>query len=520
MNSDSGKTESIWTATADVPFGTGLTEDQQTNVCVVGAGIAGMTTAYLLVCEGKSVVIVDDGLIGGGETGRTTGHLSNALDEGYSEIERLYGEKGSRLAAESHTAAIDKIENIVREENIDCDFSRLDGYLFLPPGQDVEFLRYEMEAAQRAGLSGVRFVDSAPFADFNTGPSLLFPNQGQFHPIKYLAGLAKAFERAGGKIFTRTHIAEIERGERPLCISGNGRRISCNDVVVATNTPVNDWITMHTKQESFRTYVIGVAVPKGSVKKALYWDTADPYHYVRLQPLSEKHDIVLIGGEDHKTGQAEDTEERFDRLESWAQMIFANIEFVEFRWSGQVQEPIDSLAFLGRNPGDDNVYIATGDSGHGLTHGTIAGMLITDLIQDRQNDWRDIYDPSRKTLRAAGEFAKAQFNVAKQYLDYVTGGDVASTEEIGNDMGAVVRRGFQKVAAYRDTTGALHEMSAVCPHLGCVVDWNNTEKTWDCPCHGSRFNALGKVINGPANTDLGPAEQEDDPIEGIPVVLA
>jgi Rieske Fe-S protein len=289
--------------------------------------------------------------------------------------------------------------------------------------------------------------------------------------------------------------------------------------VVATNTPVNDWLAIHTKQAPYRTYVIGALVPKNSVRRALYWDTPDPYHYVRIQPLSDAHDVLIVGGEDHKTGQAEDTDERFDRLESWARQLFPMIEFVEFHWSGQVMEPVDGLAFIGRNPLDrENIFIATGDSGNGMTHGTIAGMLITDLIQGRDNEWAKLYDPTRKPLHAMAEFARENLNVARQYVDYVTGGDVKNADEIRQGTGAVLRRGFQKVAAYRDQDGTLHEMSAICPHLGCVVDWNDTEKSWDCPCHGSRFDAYGKVINGPANTNLSPTEDQEYPVEPTPVI--
>jgi len=517
MKSDAGKTDSIWTATADIPVGSPLTENHTTNVCIVGAGIAGMTTAYLLAKDGLAVTVLDDGVIAGGETGRTTAHLSFALDDRYTELERLHGERGARLAAESHKAAVDRIEQIVAEEIIDCDFSRLDGYLFLAPGQDVRDLEDEMEAAHRAGLSDVRLVDRAPIPGYSTGPALLFPNQGQFHPVRYLEALARAIERMGGRIHTRTHVEQINAGENPSAKVQDGPTVHANCMVVATNTPINDWVTIHTKQAPYRTYVIGILVPKGSIPKALYWDTLDPYHYVRLQPHSEKHDVLIVGGDDHKTGQATDTDLRFDHLEEWARQIFPNLGVVEYRWSGQVLEPVDGLAFIGKNPGDDNVFIATGDSGHGMTHGTIAGILISDLIQHRDNAWVKIYDPSRKTLKAAGEFARENFNVARQYVDYVTGGDVNDADEIKNGAGAVVRRGFQKLAVYRDETGALHEMSAICPHLGCVVDWNDTEKTWDCPCHGSRFNALGKVVNGPANTDLQPAE-DVDPIDTVPAV--
>ena len=213
MKSDAGKTDSIWTATADIPVGSPLTEDTQTNVCIVGAGIAGMTTAYLLAKDGLSVTVLDDGVIAGGETGRTTAHLSFALDDRYTELERLHGESGARFAAESHKSALDQIEEIVSQEKIDCDFLRVDGYLFLAPGQDVRDLEDEMEAAHRAGLVDVRMVDAAPIPGYRTGPALLFPNQGQFHPVKYLEGLAKAIEREGGRIHTRTHVESIESGK-------------------------------------------------------------------------------------------------------------------------------------------------------------------------------------------------------------------------------------------------------------------------------------------------------------------
>jgi glycine/D-amino acid oxidase-like deaminating enzyme/nitrite reductase/ring-hydroxylating ferredoxin subunit len=512
MKSDSGKNDSIWTATADVPLYPPLEENLTANVCVVGAGIAGMTTAYLLAREGKSVVVIDDGQIAGGETGRTTAHLVNVLDDRYFELERMHGEKGARLAAESHTAAVDEIERIVNEEKIDCEFTRLDGYLFMPPAGELEFLQTELEACHRAGLTNVRMVERAPLPDYNTGVALHFPNQAQFHPVNYLNALAKAIERDGGRIFTRTHVDRIESG-KPAIVGARDKTVRANFVVVATNTPINDWVTIHTKQFPYRTYVIGALVPKGSVPLGLYWDTADPYHYIRLQPLSDQHDVLIIGGEDHKTGQAEDTQERFDRLESWGRHVFPNIEFVEFRWSGQVVEPVDSLAFIGRNPGEDNIFIATGDSGNGMTHGTIAGMLITDLIRGRENEWVKLYDPSRTPRRAMAEYARGNLNVARQYVEYVTGGDVTTPEAIPPGGGAVIRRGVQKVACYRDDSGEVHELSAICPHLGCVVHWNAAEKTWDCPCHGSRFDALGQVVNGPANSGLRPTEDEDEPIE-------
>jgi Rieske Fe-S protein len=220
------------------------------------------------------------------------------------------------------------------------------------------------------------------------------------------------------------------------------------------------------------------------------------------------YDILIVGGEDHKTGQKDDANKRYAWLERWTRTRFPMIEDIAFRWSGQVMEPVDGLAFIGRNPlDDDNVFIATGDSGNGMTHGTIAGILLTDLIIGRENEWATLYDPSRITLRAAVEFAKENLNVAAQYTDLVTPGEVDSADEVKAGEGAVVRRGLSKVAVYRDEQNVLHERSAVCVHLGCIVNWNSEEKTWDCPCHGSRYDALGKVIQGPANGDLSPVEE-------------
>ena len=495
-------------STARVPDQAPLTEDTHANVCIVGAGIAGMTTAYLLAHEGRSVVVLDDGRIGGGMTERTTAHLSNAIDDRYFEIERLHGQGGAKLAAQSHTAAMDRIESIVIEEGIDSDFERLDGYLFVAPGDSIDVLEREVKAAHRAGLTDVEQVERAPIDFFDTGACLRFPRQAQFHPLKYLTGLSRAIERDGGRIFTGTHVTNMEGGANARVETRNEHVVNADSIVIATNTPVNNIVTIHTKQAPYTTYVIGGRIPRGSVIRAHYWDTADPYHYVRVQSVSPKgddhYDVLIVGGEDHKSGQADEGSQRHSQLEAWARERFPMIERIEYRWSGQVMESADGIAFIGRNPGDPrNVFIATGDSGMGMTHGTIAGILITDLIMGRESPWTPLYDPSRKTLRAFLKYAGENINVAGQYVEgYLRGGDVDSSEEIAQGEGAVIRRGIAKLAVYRDEQGTLHERSAVCPHLGCIVRWNRLEKTWDCPCHGSRFDRYGRVTNGPANSHL------------------
>lgn len=514
MHDSSGQSQSVWMDAAGDRYRRGLQDSISTQVCIVGAGIAGMSTALLLAREGVEVVILDDGPIADGETIRTTAHLSNAIDDRYIEIERLHGERGARLAADSHTAAIDKIEALITELSIACDFTRVDGYLFVPPGEPFQLLKDELAAAHRAGLPEVRLVERAPIRSFNTGPALIFPRQGQFHVLKYLLGLAKEFERLGGRIYTRSHVRDVD-GKEGLVKLDNGATVHANHFVVATNSPVNDAFVMHTKQAPYRTYAIAMPVERNSVERALFWDTPDPYHYVRLQPLPADHprhathELLIVGGEDHKTGQGGDADDRYRRLEHWTRERWPQIEPMEYAWSGQVMETIDGLSYIGRNPKDSpNVYIATGDSGHGMTHGTIAGMLLTDLIQGRGNAWDTLYDPSRRTVKAAGDYLKENLNVAAQYLDYVKPGDVRSVEQIGPESGALVRRGKRLIAAYRDETGQLHERSAVCTHMGCIVQWNKEERSWDCPCHGSRFDIDGEILTGPAISGLSAATEE------------
>jgi glycine/D-amino acid oxidase-like deaminating enzyme/nitrite reductase/ring-hydroxylating ferredoxin subunit len=503
MHTDSGKTRSIWMAIADPPAPGPLTQDVEADVCIVGGGIAGITTAYLLMRAGGRVVLIDDGPLTGGETSRTTAHLAFYIDDGLSEIERMHGLENLRLHVESHRAAVDRIESIARDEGIVCDFQRVDGYLFVSPeGEKHDYLEEEIAAAQRIGWNDVRWIDRAPLS-FDTGRCLCFPRHGQFHPLKYLSGLLGAIARGGGQIHTHTHADEITGGDEARVVTRGGHTIRCRHVVVATNSPVNDRFAIHTKQAPYRTFTIGCRIPSGSVPPGLYWDTEDPYHYVRIQSQGD-HDVLIVGGEDHKTAHYNDGLERFNRLHEWTKQRFPMAGALAYTWSGQVMEPVDAVAFIGRNPMDSpNVYVATGDSGMGMTHGTIAGMLLSDLILGRANPWEKLYDPSRASaIKHASEFAKENLDVGVKYLDWIAPGQRNDVQEIAPGSGAVIRRGLSKVAVHRDEQGQVHERSAVCPHLGCVVQWNDTEGSWDCPCHGSRFSPTGQVLNGPAIGEL------------------
>ena len=487
-----------------VPERPPLSADTRADVCVIGAGIAGLTSAYLLAKKGSRVLVIDDGPIGGGMTSRTTAHLMGWIDDMYYELERLHGEEDARLAARSHAAAIDAIEAICDHEKIECSFARLDGYLVLDPSSDPDELVEEYRACQRAGVPGVEWVKRAPIDGLDTGYAIRFPRQGQFHPLQYLGGLARAIERLGGRICNGTHAEHVKGGERPHVLTRSGHRIDCNAVVVATNSPISDHVAIHTKQAPYITYVIALRVPRGSVETALFWDTLEDYHYVRL--MEPGGDVLIVGGEDHKTGQADDAERRFAMLELWARERFPMAREVLHRWSGQVMETVDYLAYAGKDPGDENVYVITGDSGMGMTHGTIGGIVVADLVHGGAPEWAALYDPGRITMKAARDYVRENANVAAQYADWVKPGEVKSPEQIPAGQGAILRRGVHKVAAYRDPAGELHEFSARCTHLGCAVRWNATEACWDCPCHGSRFSAMGEVLNGPAHRALEPME--------------
>src|SRR5947209_3402395 len=447
-------------------------------------------------------------------TGRTTAQLVNAIDDRYLDIEKFLGRECSRLHAESHTAAIDKIEEIVGELKLDCDFERIDGYLFLPLGGSVEELMTELDAGHRAGIAGVKRVDEVPNTKIKTDAVLKWPRQAQFHPLKYLEGVARGIVDLGGQIFTGTRIVNV-KDEDPVTIeTSDGYTITAQTAVVATNCPINDRLVIHSKQAPYATYVICLRV-KEKIDHAHFWDTAMtaedekqiigpvPYHYVRFA-TDEQGDVLMVGGEDHKSGQASDFQARLNSLERWTRDRFPFVGEITDRWSGQVMEPVDGVAYIGKNPGGKNVYVATGFSGNGMTHGTIAGMLISDLIAGRENPWTELYAPNRITLqpKVVADYAMENANVAAQFRDYISSGDELSADKIKRGEGAILRDGARKIAAYCDEQGAVHKFSAVCAHLGCVVRWDGFEKTWDCPCHGSRFDALGRVVNGPAISDL------------------
>ncbi len=510
MNVGDERSRSCWMDHAPVIDAPPLAADESCDVVVIGSGIAGLSTAYELARFGRSVVVIDRGKIGYGMTARTTAHLASELDDFYSELIRVRGEDEARLYHDSQVAAINRIEAICRDEGIDADFARVDGYLFPAEPEHRSELEEEYQACKSIGVD-VEWVERAPVPGLDTGPALRFPNQGRFHPTKYLAGLARAIVARGGRIYAdTTHASDKETDEGVEITTEAGPVIRASAAVFATNSPTNDKVTIHTKQLPDRTYVVAGRVPKGSVPDALVWDTYEAYHYVRIQPLSETEDLIIVGGGDHRSGEQHNMDERLDDLERWTRERYPSFTTSEYRWSGQVMEPIDFMPFSGRNPGQTNVYIHTGDSGQGITNGVAGSLTIMPLIIGEDSRYAPVLDPSRKSMTSTssvGEFVRGQAGVVKNFAEYVGPGDVKSVDELQPGEGALIRSGMSQVATYKAEDGTIIRRSPVCTHMGCLVHWNGFEKCWDCPCHGSQFAPDGQVLNGPAVKPLAEVEE-------------
>jgi glycine/D-amino acid oxidase-like deaminating enzyme/nitrite reductase/ring-hydroxylating ferredoxin subunit len=499
MNNDEhyikDRTQSIWES-VEMPQFPCLQEDLKAEVCVIGGGITGLLVAYELLKRGRQVVVVEASRIGSGQTGRTTAHLTYQLEEELQVLIKQLGKEKLQMFLDSHRQAVDRLEEIARDEQIECDFKRLDGFLFLGREDQKDLLHKEISAAREIGVE-LDFIEDTPLLSHRI-PAVRFPRQGQFHPPKFLAGIARSIQSMGGLIFEETHVGEIgKRQDQAILKTDNGQRIEARQLVVCTHSPVNTRFHIHTKQFAFRTYALGFAWNGPAQDDVLLWDTEDPYHYVRFQGQT-----IIVGGGDHRTGQEPQTDP-FYELERWSRASLPMLGEIEWRWSGQIFEPADQVAYIGRNPGvEKNVFIATGESGIGMTSAAIASMLIPDLMEDKSHPWEKLYDPSRTPIRSLTEYVKENVNVALQYKDWITPSEVTDVSDIPLDKGAVMREGISRSCIYHDEDDQFEKKSAICPHLGGIVHWNDVEKTWDCPCHGSRFNVHGQVIEGPSISGL------------------
>lgn len=489
--------KSLWTVTAPARRFPRLAGDMTVDVVVVGAGIAGLTAALLLKRAGKRVVVLEMNRILTGQTGQTTAHLTELLDTPYAKLLRDFGEKGARLAAASHRAAIEQMATLVDELRIDCGFQRVPLFRYAETERELLSLQEEVHAARLAGLTAT-FVPSVPLP-YATKGALRVEDQAWFHPRRYCQALADAFEGGGCHLYEDTRVVEVHDGVPCRVVTEQGV-VTATSVIEATTTPLNR-LFLHTKLYPYRTYAVAARL-QASLEPGLYYDSREPYHYIRTQQV-DGEDWLIVGGEDHKVGHDDATDTHFAALEAYTLRRFP-VGPVEHTWSGQVIEPADGLAYIGRNSHSRHTYVATGFSGNGMTYGTLAGMLVCDAVLGKQNPYAALYDATRvKPAAGARDFLQENADVALHFVvDRLSGPDARALSEVEPDEGRIVEVQGQKVAVYREEGGAVHAVSPVCTHLGCHVQWNRAERSWDCPCHGARYSPTGKVLNGPAVRDL------------------
>ncbi|HEX8556659.1 MAG TPA: FAD-dependent oxidoreductase [Pyrinomonadaceae bacterium] len=498
-----GRPVSLWLATTPETQYPSLSGDVSVDVAVLGGGIAGVATAYLLKQAGATVAVVEAGRVVESVTGNTTAKITSLHGLIYDQLVSDFGEEKARLYGEAQEAAKEKIASLVEGLGIDCDFRRAAAYTYTLDEREKEQVEREVEAARRLGLPATYTEETElPFA---VRAAVRFDDQAQFHPRKYLLALAERIPGGGSHVFERTRAFDIEDGE-PCAVKASGGTVRAKSVVVATHFPYYDPNIYFAAMYPTRSYVLGCRL-NGPAPRGMYVGTGASRNSIRNSPY-EGGEIVMLGGGRHKTGQGGDTRERYQRLEEWARANF-DVASVEFRWSTQDNNTVDGVPYIGRlSSGSKHVYVATGFKGWGMTNSHVAALLLGDMIQGRANPWAEVFDPSRfKPVTSARDFVRENMNVAKEFMaDRVSTPELGSLDVIPPGHGEVVEWRGERVAVYKDEGGRVSACSAVCTHMGCVVHWNSAERSWDCPCHGSRFNYDGKVIQGPANEALEPKQ--------------
>jgi glycine/D-amino acid oxidase-like deaminating enzyme/nitrite reductase/ring-hydroxylating ferredoxin subunit len=491
------KHQSIWSDIADseMPSYPPLDGDVRVDVAIVGAGITGLTAARLLVREGKRVAVLEQHQVGSGTTGGTTAHVTQVLDLRFRDLRSKFGRDDLRVVVDSSRAALELIASLVEEDAISCDFARIPAYLYTEHPDEVSSLEEEVEAANEAGMPA-SLVREVPLP-FPVAAAVRYEDQARFHPLSYLASLARTVHANGGRIYEETRVIDVEAGE-PCRVRTERGTVTAESVLFATHTPAG-FSLLHAELEPLRSYVLGVKLRGENPPDGLFFDTEEPYNYTRRQG-----DILIVGGKDHKTGEG-DPEESYQALEEYVRKRW-DVESIGYRWSAQLYHPPDGLPMIGRALTSGHVWLATGYSGVGMVFGTLGGMLLTDFALGRENPWAEVYKPSRiKPLAAGPQVAKLNIEAAATFVkDRVTIPKVQDLSEVPVGEGRVVEIGGERAAVYREESGAVHAVSPVCTHALCIVHWNGAEKSWDCPCHGSRFAIDGGVLEGPAVKALAP----------------
>lgn len=474
------------------------------DVAVVGGGITGVTSALLLAQAGQSVALFEAREVGSGVTSGSTGHLTQVLDTRYEALERQVGVEGARLVAASGAEVIDLIAQLVERLQLDCQFSRVPGYLFTEREEHVDNLERELDAARRAGISVEPCAAPLPFA---TRLALRFPGQAQLDPLAYLYGLVGELARSGCHVFEHSRVVAIDEGEPCRLHLERGGEVTAGRVVLATHVPLNR-LLLTPRLAQYRSYVLSGPAPTSV--PGLFWDTEDPYHYIRRHPVGDSFHW-LLGGADHKTGQEPASSDPFLELRAYGAKL--GLTALSGYWSAQVVEPADGLPLIGKNALSQRVYVATGFSGNGLTLGTLAALILRDACLGQPSRYSRLYAATRiESVAALRTFIGENVDFPLHLLsDALQPPEARALDEIDRGEGKTIRVGGERLAVYRDWHGTLHAVSPVCTHLGCHVKFNSAEATWDCPCHGSRFDVQGRVLDGPAVRPLRHRELEEGP---------
>jgi glycine/D-amino acid oxidase-like deaminating enzyme/nitrite reductase/ring-hydroxylating ferredoxin subunit len=510
-------TASYWTDNTPAPRFSALKEDIAVDVLVVGAGITGITAAYLLKRAGYNVALVDKDRCLSGDTSNTTAHLTCVTDTMLSDLVKNFGKDHAQAIWDAQFAAIDTIDRIVWREQIKCQFDWVSAHLYNPsaqtgrPDQEKNAIDLQKEADLATELGfDAELVARAPFIN---QPAVRFDNQAKFHPRKYLIALLRLLCAGKGcQVYEQTNIDEIE-GTPITATTSNGVRIHCEHVLIATHVPLQGKsallpaTVLQSKLAPYSSYVVGGWVARGTVPEGLYWDTGDPYDYLRIDRRHD-HDFVIFGGEDHKTGQVEDTIACFSRLEERLKSLMPEIA-ITHRWSGQVIETNDGLPYIGETA--ERQYVATGFAGNGMTFGTLSAMLFADHVSGETNPWAELFDPGRTKIKGGlWDYLKENKDYPYYLIrDRFAGKSGKSLRAIKRGHGEVIEVNGQPAAVYRGLDSQIHVRSATCTHMGCYVHFNDAEHTWDCPCHGSRFKVNGEVLAGPAEEPLGEIDMKE-----------